>query len=638
MTVVVGTAGHIDHGKTTLLRALTGIDADRLPEERARGMTIEVGYAHFALDDGTELDFVDVPGHERLVGNMLVGAGEIDAAMLVVAADDGPRAQTREHLEILDALGIEDGVAVVTKIDIAGETRTAEVIAEVRQRLAGTTLAGIPVVAVAARDGDGLPELRAVLDRLGHVAGARHAPPSARGGDVAPKLPRLAIDRVFSVRGRGTVVTGSLRGGPVSRGDVLRVVPDAGGRTVRVREVQVHGHSVEVAEPGRVALNVAGADGTAAIVRGTVLTSDPGVVASDRILVALGAASSASRAARGRAGDQLPADRTPVSVHLGTARASGVVARSGRDAVRLGERAGTAILRLDRPLAVAPGDRLVLRRASPAETLAGGRVVDADPPRGVARRRVNHERVAALASADPGSDAWMSARLDLHGLAHTGTGLVLADDVAAAADDAIRASIASRPSISLAEASRTAAATVRREVGAPALTGARSAALDRAIAGRIERLVAGGSIERDGDRLRPPGTAAGPTPIEVERMETLVRALATPTPPALREAARAAGCAAALVDILERSGRIVRLEPDLAWESATYRRLVEEALSLARSAPLTPARLRDATGSSRKYVMAILEDLDRRAILRRTPAGHVPGPRAALDLVGVASE
>src|SRR5689334_24115075 len=153
MTVVIGTAGHIDHGKTALLQALTGIDADRLPEERRRGMTIDVGYAHLRFDDGTELDFVDVPGHDRLVGNMLVGAGEIDAAMLVVAADDGPRAQTIEHLALLDALGVGRGLAVVTKADVAGPERTVEVVAAVERMLAGTTLAGSPVLAVSSVDG-----------------------------------------------------------------------------------------------------------------------------------------------------------------------------------------------------------------------------------------------------------------------------------------------------------------------------------------------------------------------------------------------------------------------------------------------------------------------------------------------------
>jgi selenocysteine-specific elongation factor len=234
VTVVVGTAGHIDHGKTTLLRALTGIDADRLPEERRRGMTIDVGYAHLRFADGAELDFVDVPGHDRLVGNMLVGAGEIDAAMLVVAADDGPRAQTIEHLELLDALGIGDGVAAVTKIDAVATERVAEVVEQTARLLARTRLAGVRVVAVSATGGDGLAEVLVELALL-------------RDRLVARNLPRgpahLPIDRVFSVKGRGAVVTGTLRGDAgVGRGDMLRLLP--GDREVRVREVQVHRPSV----------------------------------------------------------------------------------------------------------------------------------------------------------------------------------------------------------------------------------------------------------------------------------------------------------------------------------------------------------------------------------------------------------
>src|SRR6186997_2222624 len=166
MTVVVGTAAHIDHGKTTLLKALTGIDADRLPEERRRGLTVDVGYAHLVTATGRVLDFVDVPGHDRLVGNMLVGAGEIDAAMLVVAADDGPRAQTLEHLALLDALGVAPGLAVVTKQDVAGETRTAEVVDEVRRLLDGTSLAGSPVLAVSSTDGTGTEAVRLELERM----------------------------------------------------------------------------------------------------------------------------------------------------------------------------------------------------------------------------------------------------------------------------------------------------------------------------------------------------------------------------------------------------------------------------------------------------------------------------------------
>ncbi len=215
MTLVVGTAGHIDHGKTTLLRALTGIDADRLPEEQRRGMTIDVGYAHLDLEDGTSIDFVDVPGHDALIGNMLVGAGEIEAAILVVAADDGPRAQTLEHLELLDALGLRDGIGVVTKADVAGPERAAAVAAAVGELLARTSLAGAPVLVASSTTGEGLDGVRVALVRLRDRVAAR-----AAGAPAGP--PRLAIDRAFAVRGRGSVVTGSLRGGELRAGAAVR--------------------------------------------------------------------------------------------------------------------------------------------------------------------------------------------------------------------------------------------------------------------------------------------------------------------------------------------------------------------------------------------------------------------------------
>jgi selenocysteine-specific elongation factor len=223
MTIVVGTAGHIDHGKTTLLRALTGIDADRLPEERRRGMTIDVGYAHLSTDDGRAIDFVDVPGHDRLVGNMLVGAGEIDAAMLVVAADDGPRAQTLEHLALLDALGIRDGIAVVTKTDAVPPERVVAVVDEVGRLLAGTSLAGAPVLAASGATGEGLDAVRSALIELRDRVALESRPPT------------LAIDRVFSVKGRGAVVTGTLRGGPLDPQTRLRLLP--GDRYVRSRSM-----------------------------------------------------------------------------------------------------------------------------------------------------------------------------------------------------------------------------------------------------------------------------------------------------------------------------------------------------------------------------------------------------------------
>ena len=638
MSVVVGTAGHIDHGKTTLLRALTGIDADRLPEERARGMTIDVGYAHLALGDGTELDFVDVPGHDRLVGNMLVGAGEIDAALLVVAADDGPRAQTIEHLELLDALGIGIGLAVVTKIDVVPAERVDAVAAEVSALLAGTSLAGSPVLPVSATNGEGLADLIAALGRARNLV-------LAEPGLAGPRPPRLAIDRVFSIRGRGTVVTGTLRNGTIEPGASLRIVPDPGGRSVRVREVQIHGRAVERAGPGRVALNVAGSDAVAVLERGMVLTTDPAVAATDRLLVALrpsvvlgpagaGSHGAGSHGARSRG---LPADRAPVTIHLGTGRTSGMLGRAGRDGQDLGGGESSAIVRLDRPIAAAPGDPFVLRRPSPAVTLAGGRILDPVPPRGIARRRTTTERLNRLATADPTGAAWRFARLDLHGVvAPDGPAVQLADDVAAVIDARLIEVVGHQGSARSAALIQAGAAALRRIAGAGLVTGDRTFT-DRAVAARLERLIADGRLVRDGDTVRPPGARDDvPSAALAAAMDRLVAALAIASPPALSQAARETGCPPNGIRALERSDRIVRIGDDLAWNTRTYRELTDRALAMAATAPLTPAAYRDATGTSRKYVMAILEDLDRRAILRRTPAGHVPGPRAASAIAGSA--
>ncbi len=647
MTVVIGTAGHIDHGKTTLLRALTGIDADRLPEERRRGMTIDVGYAHLTLPDGGELDFVDVPGHDRLVGNMLVGAGEIDAAILVVAADDGPSAQTMEHLALLSALGLRYGVVVVTKIDVAGEARALAVVAEVRRLLAGTSLDGSPILAVSSTLGTGLGELRTALIELRDRALAERDRAFADAADRGGASPgsRLAIDRVFTVKGRGEVVTGTLRGGPLVTGATLRLVP--GDRTVRVREVHVHGASVGSAGPGRTALNLSGGS-RSSLHRGVVLTDDPAVTASDLWLIQL---------------DTAWPDRTRARVHLGTAAVDGTLSRAGRDALDLPDGSAGAILRLAAPLAVAAGDRLVMRRLSGAERIVGAVVLDGVPARGVARRRQSPDRVWALATAltrrEPAAIA--AARLDLHGALPGGDGtarVAVAPDVVGAIDEALVAvarsgEVAARSGVAAdrpGDAADRPGDAADRPGDAAALTTSltwmrafatrtlrRLTDLDRVsatVAGMaaVDRLVADGRLIREGVEVRLPGAATvyspAADPMLLAAMERLELALAILSPPSLAAAARVAGCPPAGVRELERSGRIVVLESDLAYAMSTYRDLSGRALALAAHEPLTPAALRDATGTSRKYVMAILEDLDRRAILRRTPNGHVPGPRA----------
>lgn len=618
-TVVIGTAGHIDHGKTALLRALTGIDADRLPEEQARGMTIDVGYAHLAFDDGVELDFVDVPGHDRLIGNMLVGAGEIDAALLVVAADDGPRQQSLEHLQLLDALDIGDGLAVVTKIDLVEPVRVAEVSQEVRSLLAGTSLAGAPVLAVSSTSGEGIPELRAALRGVSDAAGERL---DERGPQ------RLSIDRVFSPRGRGVVVTGSLRGGSIDVGASLTREP--GGDEVRVREVQAHGASRAQHDGGRAALNVAGA-AAASLRRGDVLAAGTGIRGTDRLLAGL-----RRPATLGRPVAWPPRSATGLRLHVGTAQADATLRRlRGFDDV--------AVLTLAEPVATFPGDRAVLREPAQGAVIAAVRVLDLAPPRGVSRRRMTAERVAAVSDAlDAGDDdAHRAALVELHGALPADPipgarlafrSLALAGDVQAALGaEAIEAVAAHRRAATISPGlplPRARAALLRR---LRSLATVERQHLDLAaaeITRRLDALVSEGQLARRGDALRDPSLAGDLAEELVAAMDRLEAALDVAAPPSLDAAAASAGCPPEGIRALVADGRIVRLGTDLAWSTHAYHRLAAVALERARSEPLSPAAFRDATGTSRKYVLAILEDLDRRGILQRTPEGHIPGARA----------
>jgi len=641
VTVVIGTAGHIDHGKTSLLRALTGIDADRLPEERARGLTIDVGYAHLELEDGSAIDFVDVPGHDRYVGNMLVGAGEIDAALLVVAADDGPRPQTIEHLQLLDALGIRDGLAVVTKVDAVDASRAEAVAAEVGDLLATTSLAGSPVLAASSTTGEGIAEVRDAVRRLRDRASVR-----AASRPVGPL--RFAIDRSFAVKGRGAVVTGSLRGGSLADGDRLRLEP--GGAAVRVRGLQVHNRSVAAHDGGRLAANLAGVDATE-LRRGAVLTRGPGVASTDRLLARLHPVM-ALRPGRGAAGVAWPPrDGTVLRLHVGTDQVDATVRRRGRAGAALPDASIVVELRLAEPVASFVGDRAVLRQPTPGEPVAGVTVLDPAPPRGASRRRIHAERLADLAAAIDAADpeASVDALVRLHGALPLvrvraiqgalrppgqpeaaeptdGASLVLAPDVTAALEEAVGRAVleaTDRLGAPIADV-RTAILRVLRRLVAvdrdaqPAAV----AAVERV----TESLVGRKRLARNGDRLRDPAAPSIDPELDAA-MTRLERVLSVAAPPDLSEAARAAGCPPEGVRALIASGRVTRLDKDLAWATPTYHRLARLALDMALEGPLSPAAFRDATGTSRRFVLAILEDLDRREILRRTPDGHVPGPR-----------
>src|SRR3954447_7487704 len=341
--LTLGTAGHIDHGKTALVRALTGVDTDRLPEERARGISIALGYALLPLPSGRRLSVVDVPGHERFVRTMVAGATGIDLFLMVVAADDGVMPQTREHAAVLRALGVARGVVAVTKADLADPARAAAEAAEL--------LTGAEVVAVSAPAGRGLDELRAALER---AADGPDRP--RRGGPL-----RLHVDRSFTIRGAGTVVTGTLWSGTATRGDEVRILP--AGTNARVRSVQVHDEPRERAEAGqRVALNLAGV-ARDAVARGDVVVGDGDPLApSFRVDVAL------ERAAP----DARPDGGARVAVHHGTRET----------AARLAELGGRYFqLRLEEPLGTARGDRLVIPSLAPPDPLGGGGGPTPPPPR-----------------------------------------------------------------------------------------------------------------------------------------------------------------------------------------------------------------------------------------------------------------
>ncbi len=349
MPLTVGTAGHIDHGKTWLVRALTGRDTDRLPEERVRGISIDLGYAPLELPGGRRLSLVDVPGHERFVRTMIAGATGIDLFLLVVDASEGARPQTLEHLAVLRLLGVARGVVAVTKADLVDEETLELALEEARELVPGAE-----VVPVSAKTGAGLDELRSALARV---------PAEPRDASAAT---RLYVDRVFTLRGIGTVATGTLWSGSLGAGDVVRVEPN--GSTARVRSVQVHDAAVERAEAGqRVAVNLSSVE-RSELERGAVLVEPGSYPISYRLDVAL---------------EELAELPAAVTVHLGTGAVPARLARAGR----------FAQLRLSAPVVAARGDRVVLRTET---TVGGGIVLDPDPPRGL-----DPERLAVLESGDP---------------------------------------------------------------------------------------------------------------------------------------------------------------------------------------------------------------------------------------------
>ncbi|HEV2011991.1 MAG TPA: selenocysteine-specific translation elongation factor [Candidatus Limnocylindria bacterium] len=607
---VVGTAGHVDHGKSTLIRALTGIDPDRLREERERGMTIDLGFAWLTLPGGADVGIVDVPGHQDFIRNMLAGVGGIDAVVLVVAADEGVMPQTREHLAILQLLGVDRGVVVLSKRDLVDDEWIALVRAEVRTALNGTPLADAPIVEVSATTRRGLEELLASLES---VLGA--APPRRDLG-----RPRLPIDRAFTMTGFGTVVTGTLIDGSLRVGEEIEVVP--GGLRGRIRGLQTHRRAIEVARAGsRVAANVSGIE-KVGLARGMVLVR-PGALAPTSLLgVRLSVLADVS--------GPLEHDDT-VRVHAGTAEAiARVLVLEGRAIAPGGT--GWVQLHLMTPLAVAVGDRLVVRRPSPSETLGGGAIADttgertrsrADAVASLERRTAPSAADRLLASFDvPRTVAEAGERSGLdaaeRGAAYAalvadGRAVPLADT--AISRDAFE-TLATRVERTLAMAHRKAplrAGASREEVrSALDLAPKRYAAL-------VARLVADGRLAERGSALALPAHRPALTAEQETRWAGARAALARAPlqPPNASTLQQEHGIDLEVLMALADRGDVIRVGADGVFLPDAVERFGDAIIDALQEGPMTVARARDLTGSSRKHVLPLLQFLDDHGLTRR---------------------
>lgn len=620
--LVAGTAGHIDHGKSSLVLALTGTDPDRWEEEKRRGITIDIGFAHLDLPS-LRVSFVDVPGHERFVHNMLAGATGVDLVVLVVAADESVMPQTREHLAICDLLGVRRGIVAITRIDLVEDGMVDLVRDDIAGLVLGTFLDGAPVVPVSSVTGAGLDDLRAAIARQAEAL---------EDVDVGP-WPRLPVDRVFAARGFGTIVTGTLQGGSLAIGDVLAGAP--GRVQARVRGVQVHGESVERAGPHRrVAVNLQGVE-RSELERGVVL-APPGRALTTQVFDALARVIAASPAPL--------EDGMRVRVHHYTAEVMGRLRVPAPGSLAAGEE-GAVQVRLEAPLAALPGDRFVLRRYSPLETLGGGTIVDIDPPRwrradptwpdrtrALAReaprerlRRAIEESGAQGVSLAERAMRWAIEPDDARRMCEAGLGdppiLVLGRDraispagleafvneVRAVLDafhaerpledglspDRLRAQVAPLWTIDeVREALATDKAQRSVVVGANAVALKKHrVALDPSAAADLERLRA--ALERAGLEARTTDELVAETGVPRSRREALILAA--------------------------RRREVIRVKEDLWLASGPWQQLVEtlRAEAAAGRDVIDVARFKDLFGLSRKYAIPILECLDDMGVTRR---------------------
>jgi len=609
---IIGTAGHVDHGKTALIKALTGQETDRLKEEKERGISIELGFAPFRLPGGEIAGVVDVPGHERFIHNMLAGVGGIDLVLLVVDVMEGVMPQTREHLQILQLLEVPRGIVVLTKCDLADEDWIDLVEEEIREEVAATFLGDAPFCRVSALSGAGIPELVQTIREV-----LKNSIPKDADGPL-----RLPVDRHFSVAGFGTVVTGTLLSGKVKVGDTVEVLPP--GERVRVREVQVHGKQVEEAAAGqRVALNLAGLD-RQRLQRGAVVGT-PGIFEqTERLDARLTLLPEAPRPLK---------FRDPVHFYLGTARVVGVVALLDRDTLEPGESAIVQI-HLDRPLVAHRQDRFIVRSYSPMTTIGGGVVIDPNP---VKHRRFRAEVMQALAELESGEQSFLLQKLLDQGCARlkeleliSGMGPErIAGHLEKLEDEGKTVRLADQWATAetvRAWRLRLVEETDRFHAANPLLPGIPHATLKGALPPGLapkafDQLLAtaltGGDLAQQGELLARPGFAPTLSATEqqaIERIEAAYReegAQAKNKQEMLERLGLDPVRTEPLLAYLFSTGRLVRLSDESFFHIDTYRGAMEKLKAhFAAQETLTLAEFRDQLGSARKQVQAFLEHCD----------------------------
>jgi selenocysteine-specific elongation factor len=627
--IVVGTAGHIDHGKSTLVHALTGIDPDRLKEEKERGITIELGFAHTTIG-GVTVAFVDVPGHERFVRTMLAGVGGMDAVMLVIAADESVMPQTREHFDICRLLQVRHGMVVLTKAD-AVDAETLELVRlEVRDLVEGSFLQEAPVLAVSARTGAGLDELRAMLQsQAAHVV---------RSGEKGAA--RLPIDRAFSMQGFGTVVTGTLLSGRLNVESELELVP--GGELVRVRGLQVHGRRRDEAVAGqRTAVNLGGIE-VAQVGRGRTLAV-PGSLTVTRKIDAVFQALPDARPLR---------HGSRVRFHHGTSEVLARVSLAGPTATEVAPGAESSVrISLERPAALVRGDRFIVRAYSPTRTIGGGEVLDPDPPGTGIRTAAALERLRELRADATRAVARMIADSEGKGVSlealsaragvfpgersSTASALVTAGHARQAGDRLVA------PAVIRDRSKRLLAQVAEFHKAQPLAEGLpREEARERVFARThpavfdlvLQDLAAAGTlIVRD--RLSLPGHRLELSPEELRAREAIERAYrrAGLTPPdaagAAAESHVAPAVAEKMTSLLLRQKALMRLDT-LIFHAEALSGLKADLQALKAAAPggratVDVAAFKDRYGVSRKFAIPLLEWLDRERVTRRVGESRV---------------